>query len=332
MHGWWLLAAIPVIAVVVYDVVMTAISANGSAGPVSGPLTSGIWRALRRGARSPSSRRLTAAGPVVVVVLLGVWLLGLWLGWTLLFAADPGAIVDADTGAPADVWQRAYFAGFALYTLGVGDLVPVGGVWRLATVVATINGFTLLTLTVSYLIPVTSAVTDRRGLGITIRGLGATAQDVLEAAFDGRGFAPLGPHLRQLTPALAHAAQTYRSYPVVHAFHDPRAASALEPGLARLHEVLVLLDHVDPAHRGVDRPTLDAAMHAIEDVLDAAEGAVPTDGPQPEPLDLGVLVDLGVKLRDEPSAVTSARDGDRRAALAALVADSRWSWRGAVVR
>jgi hypothetical protein len=323
-----LLAGVAVVAIVFYDAYVTTVSAQGAGGPVTQRLGNGIWWLLRRAVRSPRSPLLAAAGAVIVFVMLLVWLGGLWAGWTLIFSAEAGAVLHGDTGAPADGWARVYFAGFAVYTLGLGDYAPDGAPWQILTALATINGFVLLTMTVSYLLPVVSAVTERRQHGTQLYGLGAKAQDILLTGWDGRDFAHLTPQLRQLTPVAALMTQKYLSYPVLHYFHSPSRSSALEPGIAALDEAVLILEHgVDDTvrpHPTVTRPLRRVLDQFAETVAQEFTGV---DDAPPGPPDLQMLRREGIPtVSDEAFHRAVEAHADRRRALTALVRDARWRW------
>lgn len=49
-------------------------------------------------------------------------------------------MVDVTTGQSAETWERLYFAGYVVTTLGNGELRPDGMVWQLATVVMAFSG------------------------------------------------------------------------------------------------------------------------------------------------------------------------------------------------
>lgn len=208
-------------------------------------------------------------------------------------------------------------------------MVAQGALWRILTVLAAVNGFSLLTLSVSYLIPVTGAVTERRRLGTTLHGMGAHVQEVLDRIWDGQDLSALGVHLQDLAPELATTAQSYLSYPVVHTFHDPTRATAVEPGVATLHEVVVLLRHVPPEGRGVDPLTLQIVERAFDRLVDVLEGHVVAGRGEPPPVPVRLLEERGI-----PTAVPqlpASRTAHRRAVLAGWVDDGRWSWWGDVV-
>lgn len=327
-----LVAGLAVVALVVHDAFVTTVSAVTAGGPLTRRLGLGLWRLLRRGARGPRSRLLAAAGPVTVSVILGAWLVGLWGGWTLVFSADAGAVTHTTTGEPADGWSRVYFTGYAVYTLGLGDYAPHGAPWQVLTAVATINGFVLLTMAVSYLVPVVMAVSDRRQQGMLLHGLGDDAQGLLLLGWRDGSFDSLHARLHDLAPAVGELAQKYLSYPVLHFFHSPARSTALEPGLVALDEALLILEHgvdervrPDPVTLQPLRVTLD---RFAELVADEFTGEAAVDPPAP---DLGPLRRAGVPTV-EPAAFREAlaARGQHRRLMAAFVADAHWRFEDCV--
>lgn len=326
--NWWLFVpAIVVVVVVFYDAFVTTVSATSPGGPVTQRFGTAIWRVLRRMAPSPGSPVLTAAGPLIVFVMLVFWLGGLWVGWTLLFSVDPQAVAHSDTAALADGWSRAYFAGYALYTLGLGDFAPQGALWQVLTSAATINGFVLLSMSVTYLVPVVMAVSERRQHGMLLYGLGPRAQDILVAAWDGQSFEDLGPLLHEWTSTTARAAQKYLTYPVLHFFHSPTRSTALEPGLVALDEAVLLLEH-GVAEGARPRPIVLGPMRASLDRFEEAATeftGVATVSPPPPTLE--PLRRAGIPTVDEESFRSAVAEQDvHRRVLAALVGDANWRW------
>ena len=96
-----------------------------------------VWRnsviASERTAR-PRLREL--AGPVIIVTVFGNWVLLTWIAWTLVFVGDRYAVVEAVSGNPATFWERVYYVGFTLSTLGVGDYRAGDDLSRVLTAVA----------------------------------------------------------------------------------------------------------------------------------------------------------------------------------------------------
>ncbi len=71
--------------------------------------------------------------------------------------------MTSDTNLPADLVGKIYFAGYTIFTLGNGDYQPLGG-WRIVTVIANATSLIIVTLSISYLIPLLSAVVEKRVL------------------------------------------------------------------------------------------------------------------------------------------------------------------------
>lgn len=148
-----------------------------------------LWTRLKRRVRS--HRALQLAGLAVVGSFLVVWLLLTWAGWSLVFIGTPTAVEQASTGQPASRWQVVYFVGTTLFTLGPGDFVPSSAGWGLLVPFAAVNGLLLLTLAVTFQVPVVSAVADKRAIAVQISVLGTTSPAILANARSGR-FAELG--------------------------------------------------------------------------------------------------------------------------------------------
>lgn len=317
-----LLAGLVTIGLTAWDAVATTLSNTTAAGPLTGRLTQWGWRVAHRLARRPTSPILAAAGPLLLVATLGIWLLLLWAGWTLVFSADATAVVSSATGEPADWSQRAYFAGFTTFTLGVGDYIPVSAPWQLATVVATVSGLALTTAGITYVIPVVSAATERSAQAANIAGLGDTAQDIVLSAYHDESVRFLEPALRQLTPALLLTAERHLAYPVLHYFHPRSPRVELRVQLAILDDALTLVesglaDEVQRPHPAAISG-LRAAISHLLDRADVAEVA-------PRPLRLQPLRDAGLPVTAEATFAGRTEElAEHRGRVAAYAAESKW--------
>lgn len=93
MTALLVLAGVAILLVVAVDMVSTTLVTTRRAGPLTGSLAHALWRLARRVATGPRSVVVLWSGPAVLLLTVGTWLLGLWLGWTLIFSASPGAVV-----------------------------------------------------------------------------------------------------------------------------------------------------------------------------------------------------------------------------------------------
>ena len=117
-----------------------------------------------------------------MIGIVTAWIVTIWISWTLVFASVEGSVVEATTGETADLWGKAYFAGYSILTLGNGELVPASTPWRLTTLAAAGTGLALVTLAVTYILNVVQASNRRRSLAAVIWTLGDTSADIVERA------------------------------------------------------------------------------------------------------------------------------------------------------
>ena len=316
-----------VIALTLLDMLWTTMAAGSGAGPLIGRLADGAWRlALRRHRRRPSHGFLAVAGVSTVLVVFAAWIVLVLAGWTLVFGHADGAVRSSTTSAPGDLVDRLYFVGYSVFTLGNGDLRPGAGAWQLATVLMSGTGLVLVTLGITYLVPVASAVAQRRQLGSYISALGSGPHDIVVRSWDGSGFGSLSQHLTNLAPMLHSLRQQHLTYPVLHYFHSRERESAAAAGVTDLAQALHLLRHGVAEGSRPDPSALLVAEASVDGFLETSRGShVSIRAPLPLP-PLGPLLEAGIPTVDEDQY----RDAEemtehRRAMLAGLLAEDGWS-------
>ncbi len=252
MNGWFIGLGTILNVLTIHDAVRTTMS-NTGAGIFSGPVTSSLWKiALGIHHRKKSDGRtiLRAVGPLTTVAVPMVWVVMLWTGWFLLFSSDVGLVYESESKAPAGIYSRIYFTGYTLFTLGIGNFVPRDGVWELLTALASLNGFFIITLAVTYLMPVASASTQARQLAGSIASLGRTPTEIVLNSWDGKGFSTLTTPLQQLLPMVELHAHRHLMYPTLHYYHSSERRTSISLSLTSLVETLLLLEKgVAPAAR-----------------------------------------------------------------------------------
>lgn len=322
----WLLfvAGAVLIAVVMADVVITALAVGTSAGPLTGRVTHRLWQL---GLKVGGGRLLQALGVALTLLVLAVWLTLLWLGWTLVFSADPAAVVVTSSGEPVGFWDRVYFVGYTLFTLGNGDLRPDGALWKVLSIVALLNGLGLATLGITYLVPVTAAASERRRLAATIAGLGQRADDMLIRAWNGTDFGFLPQNLARLAPEIDLLAQRHLTYPVLHFFHSSDVDAAAAVAIARIDEAVTLL-RAGVAGNLVDPAAIDPLHNALTRFLDTLRAAFikPSDDAPAVP-PLARLRAAGVPTVDQETFVDRLHErAQRRRALVGFIRNDGWAW------
>lgn len=324
-----LLAGVALIGFTAYDMITTTLVLSGGGGPVTGRISAWLWkRALSYHHRTPSHKLLSWAIWIILLLVVVLWVLALLSGWSLIFNAYERAVVSSSTGQPAGFWDRVYFAGFALTTLGVGDYRPEGAVWQLATILAAATGFSTFTLIVSYFLPLVSAGVQKRQLAQSVSGMGGTAQQILLRAWHNGNFEALTPHVSMVASQLSLYAEQHFAYPVLHYFHseDPAKADAL--AVAKLDEVLTILEYGIRLEYPLDPVTFHSLRASISLLLDNLHASYidPADEVPPAP-NLAELRAKGLPVVSDATFEKALKKlAERRSLLLALVQDTGWSW------
>lgn len=316
-----------VLLVTVVDVLWTTLAVGGAGGPLTGPVTIRAWALfLRIGGRN--HRFLEVAGLALTLAVILQWIVLLLLGWTLVFLSDADAVVSAENAVPADGWTRFYYVGFTVFTLGNGDFVAGTPVWRVATVLTVGSALFLISLAITYLVSVTTSVTQKRGLAGYVSAIGSSPDDILVRAWDGRSFDVLRSHIQELTPAMSVLAQEMLAYPVLHYFHSSDRRTAAAPSIALVDELLTILEHgIVPERRLPDLVTapLRGTVTELLETL-ASAFAEPGEAPPPAP-SLAPLRRAGLPVvPDEEFAAAVAELRRRRQLLLGLVENDGWDW------
>lgn len=315
------------IVAVLLEVTWTTVAAGSGAGPFTSRLTRILWRgALAVHRRREGGTFLVAAGVAIVVSVLVTWVAALLLGWVLVFASSDGAVRAASTGIPGDLVDRIYFAGYTMLTLGLGDQVPGAGIWQLATVLATGTGLVLVTLSITYLVPVASAVVQRRQLAAQIASLGGTAHDIVLRGWNGTDFGSLGQNLSMLSSSLHTVRLQHLTYPVLHFFHSQSRHDAAAIHLTNLDQAIGLLRYGVSDAVSPDAQTLAALQNGIDEFLATMEGIHITDDAHPiAPASLEPLDQAGIPT--DPSTYRAHVDDNerQRRLLASYLHDDGWT-------
>jgi hypothetical protein len=278
--------------------------------------------------RGKDRKVIGLAGLVAILSTLWTWTLMVWIGWALIFSSSTNAIVEASTGQPADECARIYFAGYTIFTLGLGDYKPQGHVWEIATSIAAGSGFLMFGTALAYLMAVVPAATQKRQLAVVIWALGKSPADIIIRAWNGADSTALSPHLISLIPMLALMGESHLSYPILHYIHSTKRSASLAASVASLDEALTILECGLQRGCSLDLPSLGAAREAITEFLKTLEPAlIAPANDDPPPPSLKALKDMGVPVVDDDLFRQSLVGmTDRRRMLHALVRNEGWTW------
>lgn len=237
------------VLLVAYDVYATILHARARSGPVGETLNSIAWRAARFVAfRLPRQRRhktLNMVGPLLLPLLLIIYLLLLVSGFALIYYAHmPAQFVVEPEAASHPFIESIYFSGITLTTVGYGDIAPHTPAMRLVALIESASGFALISLAVTYLITVYSALERKRAVALSFYHQAEEGADV--AGFiahhfvEGR-FYGLEATLRLATRDIQGLLESHVEHPVIHYFHPVEVYKGLPRMLFLLLETCAVI-------------------------------------------------------------------------------------------
>ncbi len=269
-----------------------------------------IWHAAaeRSGSEKRRENLLTVFGPLSLILLIGLWAIGLVVGFALLHWGLGSRMMapDGAMGLAVDL----YMSGTTFFTLGLGDVTPQTPLARLITVFECGMGFGFLALVIGYL-PLISQAYSRREVSISMldarAGSPPTAGQLLRRHYH-QGGDELRVLLRDWEGWSAELLESHISFPLLSYFRSQHDHQSWVAALTTILDVCALVaTRIDDTPRSTARLTFAMARHAVVDLC-----AVFSLPPSPPPVDrlppweverLEIfLAAVGVRMRrDEPS-------------------------------
>ncbi|MGB3619082.1 MAG: potassium channel family protein, partial [Catalinimonas sp.] len=241
MNYLLLLLGFAIIIVTILDIGKTTLSPHG-AGWISGRLSLGIWKLFKwLSGNDPRRWGLSYAGSVIIGLLLLTYILLLWTGHTFVFLSDDNAVIHGSTKRHADPWEVVYFVGYNLSTMGNGDFVGGTMFWKIFASFISFTGLVLITISITYLIPIVESQVGKQQLSLRIHTLGRSPIGILKNTWNGKDFAALGPHIEGMIDTILEQSQQHMAYPVLRYFHAPDPQMSDTVALTTLDEAVSIL-------------------------------------------------------------------------------------------
>ncbi len=203
---------------VAWDIVLTLLHPMAR-GPISYMANRATWRAARWASLHVlGGRGLSHAGPLAVVTNVLAWVIGMWMGYALVYLPSVEAFsYDPTTPfAQKGAMEALYVSGAALTTVGFGDVVATGELLRLFTVAEAATGFGVLSAAIAFVLALHPLVTQLRSTGLQLADSGALAPGGAARLLEQAGPSELALVLRQLT----ESHENVRRFPVLYYFES----------------------------------------------------------------------------------------------------------------
>ena len=272
------------------------------------------WAAIA-GRIEPRKRReywLSLFGPLSTLVLIAFWACGLIIGFAVL-QWSLGSPLSA-SAADAGLGQYLYFSGVTFFTLGYGDITPVGPAGRFLAVAEVGIGFGFLAVVISYLPVLYQAFSTRE---VTISLLDARAGSPPSAAqiFVRLGPSRAGESLHNLFDEwerwAAQLLESHLSFPMLSFYRSQHDNQSWLAALTMILDTSALsIAIVDAADRYRASLTFAMARHAVVDLAQVFQ--TPPHPPKPDRLPDDRLLRLKTELRRAGLTVAADEAADRK--------------------
>jgi Ion channel len=215
-------------------------------------LTWWAWSALAPHWRRADRRDhfLSIFGPLSMVLLFGVWIGGLVVGFALLF----WAVAMNDAAAPRlSLGDHLYLSGTTFFTLGYGDLVPRNGLGRIVSVTEAGTGLGFIAVLIGYLPVLYQLFSRREAAVIRLDGRAGSPPSplgLLERHSGQDGPAQIGVLLREWESWGSELLESHLSYPMLAYYRSQHSDQSWLAALAAIIDscalILVGFERVPP--------------------------------------------------------------------------------------
>ncbi len=329
MNYFYLALGIIIVFLVVSDVLNSTLAPRGT-GFITERLRSGLWKFFLWLSRQKGENRfLNYAGMFTVSAWLLGWIGFLWLGNFFIYLSDPFSVIVSGRMAASSPLEKLYFVGYVLSTMGNGDLFPNGEFWRVYTAIISYSGFIIITLGITYLVPILSAEMEKRQVSIYIHSLGLSPQEMLLNSWDGKDFSTFSQHFSPLAEKIMKQAQNHVAYPVLHNFHSHLHREALAVNLVALDEALTILMLYLPDDIKPHKQEIYPLRYALTDYLATLESAfIGPSKNEPGPIVISKLKAFNIPLRQQNSETQFDMEKlrYRRKLMLGMLENDGWHW------
>jgi Ion channel len=219
----------------------------------------------------PERRRerfLATFGPLSLLALVSVWAIGLVIGFAGLHWSAGSHLypLTSESGIVDDL----YMSGTTFFTLGLGDVHPVGRLARLITVAEAGTGFAFLAIVIAYF-PVLYQSFSRREGQLTLldawAGSPPAAAEVLRRLAAAGDVPLLQPFLKDWEYWCSALLESHISYPAIAFFRSQHSRQSWVAALAAILDVSALVEvGIDGLSTWQAHVTFAMARHAAVDL------------------------------------------------------------------
>lgn len=228
------IAGLGLVIIALIDIYLTVLHPRIDSSLISVPLSKLIWLLFRFVAKVfPRFKKqiFSHSGSIMIIIIVTTWLLLLLFGFTFIVWPNLGFEIQSDNGGTEmDFAAALYYSGYSLTTLGTGDLVPKTDFHRLLMVLQAAIGFSIFTLTITYILSVYTSIIKRNTFALSIyhrSGGTADAAELLTKLISNNNSNNVQQDISNMARDLIDLLESQKAYPVLIYVNLPQAYYAL---------------------------------------------------------------------------------------------------------
>ena len=322
-------AGIILLLIVIFDIAVTVFVSKGAGFYTRFITLSVAWIFKLLVQNRGYSKLLEYKVVFIIGGMVSSWITLSWIGTALIYASDYDSVINGQSGVAAYFIEKVYFTGYTLSTLGQGDFIPSGYFWEIYTSIASFVGFIIITICITYIVPVISNIAQKNKLALKIASLGESTEKILINGYNGNDFSSFTAECDDLADDIFLYAENHTSYPILHHVHNHEKNQNIILKLMSIDEACnILLRHV-PEQKIKEKLAVQQVRHAITVYLRSVRNISPADIGPDLPDFKGFSHALGFQLintrPDDLQRIYSKLEY-RRCLFLAIIKDDGFDW------
>lgn len=306
----------------------TTIWVDGNSSPFTGRFTTVFWKIFRKIIPKKKDKLLSLAGPIILATTIVLWIMFIWLGWTLIFYSDPSSILVKSTNSSPDFTDVIWYIAYTMFTVGNGDFIPQGDFWQVLSSLVAFSGMGMVTLGITYIFQVISAVNNKRAFASEVTGIGDTAEEFVTRQWTGDNFGAIELQLNSLSGQLAKLNEQHMAFSILHYYHAAREEKSMDVAIAILDDSLSIIKYGFPDDKLPPETILRSARKSVETFLTTVKKAfINASENDPPKLNLSFLRDKGIAVKRDEDFYEGLKEVEkRRRLILGLIDNGGWIW------
>ena len=242
--------------------------------------------------------------------------------------SDSSSLIDVRRYDGVTFLECIWFTAYTLFTVGNGDFTPTPGIWQIACSLAALTGLVIVTLSVTYILQVLAAISNKRSFASQVTSLGNSAEEWVISQWNSKDFGRIELQLNSINGQLARLTEQHLAFPILHYYHSKNADRASTVATGILDDALSILAFgVEEKYRP-DHAAILTSRRSVQNFLKTLRSAfISPAGESPSLPDLARLRDAGIPVVPEEDFYKSMKQlEERRKITLGMIWNDAWQW------